>query len=205
MTMAFPIWAHQFCVDQASEVRFASPGMEGAPLFRELVEGHYEGLYRFGLSLARRPDVAEDLVQQTFLQWARKGHTLREEGKAKTWLFTTLYREWLNMNRREKRVEVVEFDPEIHGGADEDSAAPVNAEDGALVMAALNRLEDNYRAPLILFYMKEMPYKDIAQVLDVPIGTVMSRLSRGKEMLRKSLRALVAETTEATPLKSARS
>ena len=205
MTAVLPFLSLQICVDQHREVRFALAGMEGAPLFRELVEGHYAGLYRFGLSLARRPDVAEDLVQQTFLQWARKGHTLREEGKAKTWLFTTLYREWLNVKRRENRVEVVEFDPELHGGANEEASVQVSAEDGAMVMTALNRLDDNYRAPLILFYMKEMSYKDISQVLDVPMGTVMSRLSRGKDMLRKALQAVLAgESVPAVQVKETR-
>ena len=161
-------------------------------MFRELVDSHYEGLYRFGLSLCRQPGTAEDLVQQTFLQWAKKGHTLRDEAKAKTWLFTTLYREWLNIRRRETRVEMVEFNPEIHDGGDLDpEETTVTAEDGALVVEALGRLDDTYRAPLVLFYMKEMPYKDIAEVLGVPIGTVMSRLSRGKDMLRKALRSVL--------------
>jgi len=179
----------EICVDRGGRVCFASGRMEATPIFRELVDAHYEGLYRFGLSLARQSTAAEDLVQQTFLQWARKGHTLRDGTKAKTWLFTTLYREWLNIRRREGRVEVVEFNPEVHDGGEAMDTEEINTEDSALVVEALQRLDDTYRAPLVLFYMKEMAYKDIAEVLEIPIGTVMSRLSRGKDMLRKSLRS----------------
>ena len=63
--------------------------------FAQLVDAHYAPLYRFALSLARNGSDAGDLVQQTFFIWATKGHGLRELSKAKSWLFTTLYREFL--------------------------------------------------------------------------------------------------------------
>ena len=69
--------------------------------FTQLVDAHYAALSRFALSLARREADACDLVQQTFYVWATKGHGLREQTKAKTWLFTTLYREFLRGRRRD--------------------------------------------------------------------------------------------------------
>ncbi|MFP6879595.1 MAG: sigma factor, partial [Roseibacillus sp.] len=63
--------------------------------FEELVDAHFQPLYRFAFSLAKDPDRAADLVQQTFVIWAQKGHQLKDRSKAKTWLFTTLYREHL--------------------------------------------------------------------------------------------------------------
>ena len=76
--------------------------------FSQLVDEHYTPLYRFALSLARNQADAGDLVQQTFYIWATKGHALREVSKAKSWLFTTLYREFLRVRRREGRATSIE-------------------------------------------------------------------------------------------------
>jgi RNA polymerase sigma-70 factor (ECF subfamily) len=157
------------------------------PDFQQLITDHYAGLYRFARSLCKREGTAEDLVQQTFLQWAKKGETLRETDKAKTWLYTTIYREWLGIARKEKRFEQVEFEPEIHGGVDEPMETP--QVDSQTLQRALDELDENFRAPLVLFYLRELSYKDIAETLGLPIGTVMSRLSRAKDALRKQLSA----------------
>ncbi len=162
---------------------------ETPPSFEQIVDAHYQGLYRFALSMCRREATAQDLVQQTFLQWAKKGHTLRDASKVKTWLFTTIHREWLGIARREKKYEQVEFEPDLHGSApQEDEEAP--RVDNATLQLALNELDPNYRAPLVLFYMKELSYREIAETLGVPIGTVMSRLSRAKDNLRAILRRI---------------
>jgi RNA polymerase sigma factor (sigma-70 family) len=166
--------------------------MDAPPEFTQLVDMHYAPLYRFALSLSRQPSTAEDLTQQTFLQWARKGSTLRDATKAKTWLFTTLYREWLGVARRESRFVTEEFNEETAENTVEEVAEETGPVDAALVMDSLGRLPETYRAPVVLFYMKEMAYRDIAEVLDIPLGTVMSRLSRGKDLLRKELRAAMA-------------
>ena len=161
---------------------------ESPPSFQQIVDAHYQGLHRFALSMCRRDATAQDLVQQTFLQWARKGHTLRDASKVKTWLYTTLYRDWLSMARREKKFQEVEFEPDLHGHApdEDDEAAP--RVDSTTLQLALDQLDPNYRAPLVLFYLKELSYRDIAETLGIPIGTVMSRLSRAKDSLRATLR-----------------
>lgn len=160
--------------------------MEAAPDFARLVDQHYAGLFRFAMSLTRQQASAEDLTQHTFLQWARKGSTLHDPSKAKSWLFTTMYREHLNQSRRTRRIELVEFDPEMHGGDVEPDAPP--KVERAVLLNALGKLDPAYREPLVLFYLKEIPYKEIAVVLGIPMGTVMSRLSRGKDLLRGHLR-----------------
>jgi RNA polymerase sigma-70 factor (ECF subfamily) len=159
------------------------------PSFEQIVDAHYQGLYRFALSMCRQDATAQDLVQQTFLQWARKGHALRDAAKVKTWLFTTLYRDWLSQARREKRYEEIEFEPDLHGSTHEEPAEPPRV-DSATLQRALDELPASYRAPLVLFYLKELSYKEIAETLGVPIGTVMSRLSRSKDMLRSILRQI---------------
>lgn len=165
-------------------------------VFTQLVDAHYAPLYRFALSLAKRPADAGDLVQQTFFIWATKGHSLRETSKAKSWLFTTLYREFLHGRRRDIRVTSLE---DLPPGESEVVAEDVDCAtqmDAATVVAALQTVDEVFRAPLTLFYLEDLSYTEIAATLGVPIGTVMSRLSRGKTQLRAAL------AQEATAAKS---
>jgi RNA polymerase sigma-70 factor (ECF subfamily) len=153
--------------------------------FQQLVDQQYAPLYRFALSLAKSEPDAADLTQQTFFLWASKGDQLRDRSKAKSWLFTTLYREFLGRRRHELRFSKVEFEeiPE-----EEMSILPnVNALDSGAVLQALNEVEEPFRAALTLFYLEQFSYQEIAEMLEVPIGTVMSRLSRGKTLLRQRL------------------
>ena len=143
-------------------------------------------LYRFALSLSRKESDAADLTQQTFFLWASKGHQLRDPSKVKTWLFTSLYREFLGRKRQQDRFVEVESSGEAVA-TQTISASVVNQLDGDIVQRALFALEEIYRAPLTLFYLQQHSYKEIAQTLEVPIGTVMSRISRGKQQLRKAL------------------
>jgi RNA polymerase sigma factor (sigma-70 family) len=152
--------------------------------FDDLVNAHYEALYRFALSLSKAESQAADLTQQTFFLWAKKGHQLRDPSKAKSWLFTTLYREFLGGARRNTRFPEVELDD---SGGELLVTRPqvVQAIDGAFAVAALQAVDEVYRVPLTLFYLEDFSYKEIAELIDVPIGTVMSRLSRGKAQLRR--------------------
>ena len=160
--------------------------MEADP-FTQLVDAHYTSLYRFALSLARNTADACDLTQQTFYVWATKGHALRDGSKVKTWLFTTLYREFLRGRRRGTRTTAL---ADLPPGEEDPPAAEVNLAaqfDAQLVVEALQKVDEAFRAPLTLFYLEDLPYQEIADMLEVPIGTVMSRLSRGKAQLRAVL------------------
>jgi RNA polymerase sigma-70 factor (ECF subfamily) len=153
--------------------------------FQQLVDQQYALLYRFALSLAKSEADAADLTQQTFFLWASKGDQLRDRSKARSWLFTTLYREFLGWRRHEVRFPKVELDDVRQ---QEMSISPnVNVFDSTTVLQALRNVEELFRAPLTLFYLEQFSYQEIADILDVPIGTVMSRLSRGKAQLRQQL------------------
>lgn len=157
-----------------------------AVLFQHLVDTWYDRLYRFALSLARNTDDACDLTQEAFARFAEKGHELRDRNKAKSWLFTVLYREFLNS----RRLRLREVSGEVDGFLDQQPAEPTESKfaiDAKAAVAALMELDENFRVPLSLFYLESHSYKEIAEVLNVPIGTVMSRISRGKEQLRKKL------------------
>lgn len=157
----------------------------------QLVDLYQAALYRFALGLTGSVHHAADLTQQTFLLWATKGHQLRDGTKARAWLFTTLHREFLRMRRQEARHPHTDLD------AAEPEIPPVEPEvwsrlDGRIVLEALHSLEEPFRAPLLLFYLEELPYNEIAEALEVPIGTVMSRLSRGKSLLRQRLQEVLS-------------
>src|SRR5712692_5275745 len=153
--------------------------------FQQLVDRQYAPLFRFGLSLSKSETEAADLTQQTFFLWASKGDHLRDRTKAKSWLFTTLYQQFLNKRRHEVRVPHVE----LENASEYDVAVSpnVNALDSATVLQALREVEEPFRAVLTLFYLEQFSYQEIAEMLEIPIGTVMSRLSRGKAHLRQRL------------------
>ena len=155
--------------------------------FEQLVDAHYQGLYRFALSLCRNRDIASDLVQETFCIWAAKGGGLRDPSKAKSWLFTTLHREFLSHRRKGSRFSDVGVDEER--AVEETEDASDRRMDAQRAVDLLHSLDELYRAPLALFYLQQNSYKEIAEILDVPIGTVMSRLARGKELLRRAMKA----------------
>ncbi len=157
-------------------------------------------LYRFGFSLIRNQSDAADLTQHAFLTWAKKGHQLRDPSKAKTWLFTTLYREFLAKKRHSERFVDVEDDSQFVE-PQQIAASIVDSLDAGIVQQALQALEPRYRAPVTLFYMQQHSYREIAEILEIPIGTVMSRISRGKAELRKKLiDAAAIEDRKVVPL-----
>lgn len=152
--------------------------------FEALVEAHYESLYRFAMSLTRSENEARDLVQDTFVTWARKGHQLTDPLKAKPWLFTTLHRAFLESRRRVVRfpqVELENADTELpHFEAD-----AVTHADAATILELLDKVDEQFKAAVALFYLEDFSYDEIARLLDVPLGTVKSRIARGIRQLKE--------------------
>ena len=150
--------------------------------FEAIVTEYYKPLYRFALSLTRSESDAMDLTQHTFYVWAKKGHQLRDISKVKNWLFTTLHRAFIKIRRRQIRfphseleeVELPVFSPEL-----------ADQLDASGVLVALDRLDELFQPALALFYLEDYSYKEIAVILDVPIGTVKSRIARGMAQLKK--------------------
>src|SRR5882757_7364430 len=153
-------------------------------IFEEIVSQHYEPLYRCAFSLARTEADACDLTQQTFYIWATKGHQLRDRSKVKSWLFTILHREFLNIRRRAVRFPHFELSDAIE---DLPTISPevVNTLDAARVIEFLGQVQEPYQAALSLFYMEDYSYQEIADILEVPLGTVRSRISRGLAQLQR--------------------
>jgi RNA polymerase sigma-70 factor, ECF subfamily len=154
--------------------------------FEKLVACHYGPLHQFAFSLTRDEAEACDLTQQTFFIWATKGHQLRDISKVKTWLFTTLHREFLGSRRKQARFPHVELE---YAAADLPTISPatINQLDAEQLFNALKELDEVYRATVTLFYLEDYSYNEIAQILDIPLGTVKSRLTRGLQRLHTLL------------------
>jgi RNA polymerase sigma-70 factor, ECF subfamily len=182
--------------------------------FAELAMEHMGSLYSAALRMTRNPSDAEDLVQETYLKAYRSFGTFQEGTNLKAWLYKILTNTFINSYRaRKRRPEQTELD-EVEDlylyrrlGGLEAAAAGRSAEEEVLdsftddeVKGALESLPDTFRMAVLLADVEGFSYKEIADILDIPIGTVMSRLHRGRKALQKALfefgtqRGLVGQT-----------
>lgn len=152
--------------------------------YEAVVHACYAPLYRFSYSLTRNSADAADLTQEAFRRLAEQGKLLRDRTKARTWLFTTAYRTFLQTRRHQARFPEVELVDEALPPSSPETETRL---DSAAALEALLELGDVWRLPVTLFYLEQHSYQEIAEILDVPIGTVMSRISRGKTLLREKL------------------
>lgn len=145
---------------------------------------HHAPLYRFAFSMTRNESDAADLVQEVFMRWAERGHQLQDPTKVKSWLFTTLYREARARTRRLVRFPhqpIEQVEPELP----EIPAPTTERMDGLAVVQALQQVDPLYRDALALFYLDDTTYAEIATILEVPLGTVKSRIARGVAQLQR--------------------
>ena len=156
--------------------------------FEGLVDGHYESLFRFAMSLTGNESDASDLVQDTFVRWAEKGHQLRDQNKAKSWLFTTLHRRFLETQRHMVRFPHLDLEEASYELPVFEAEALVHLS-GVEIVTMLNQVDPRYRAAVSLFYLEDNSYAEIAAVLDIPVGTVKSRISRGLSHLKMLMSA----------------
>ena len=143
-------------------------------------------------AFAGKHEDACDITQQAFYIAQTRDHQLRETSKRKPWLFTILHREFLSSRRRQTQY------PDTNLESVESELPPITVDhaaslDAKTVLSVLQTLEESFKSALALFYLEQLSYKEIAEVLEIPIGTVMSRLARGKEMLRQRLERTRAE------------
>lgn len=169
--------------------------------FEKLALPHLKALYGFAMKIIGQRAAAEDMVQETYLQALRSFSKLQDPGSVKPWLFRILSRLVVDRHRRQRRqiaTETVEdldrfslynliweedplpYSDRLH----DDFLAQFEDEE---VQEALGALPDAYRLPLLLLYTEEMSYLELSEVLGCPMGTVMSRLHRGRKILEREL------------------
>jgi RNA polymerase sigma-70 factor (ECF subfamily) len=174
--------------------------------FAQAALAHIDSLYGTALRLTRRAPDAEDLVQETYLKAFRSAHQFEAGTNLKAWLFTILHNTFRNIRRQNGR-NPVEVDSEAVERAVSDAQGEHSPEQlltratlDADLQSALDALPDTFRQAVWLRDVEELPYAEMARVLDVPIGTVMSRISRGRRALSDRLQsrrtAAAGKTTE---------
>ena len=173
--------------------------------FKALTYPHMNLLYSMAMRYCGNTFDAEDIVQETYLTAFDKFHQLREKDKCKPWLLKILRNNFLKTCQKNKLWQKLpETDYTDHlktwmVQTDAESSL-VRASDEVTVQQAIDRLPVKYREILALYYMDDLLYKDIADVLDIPIGTVMSRLTRAREGLKTLLMNRMGQTGEGSIL-----
>lgn len=145
---------------------------------------YYEDVYRYAYRLAGNGDDAADLAQQTYLQAGRRLHQLREIERCRSWLLAIVRTCFLKSIQRRRPVLATDIDLEVRQLSAADQEKSIDCEGVGLALA---ELPESDRLILLMFYFEELSYKEIAHQLDIPIGTVMSRLSRAKQRMRVQL------------------
>ena len=150
----------------------------------ELVRAHHAAVYRYAYRLCGNATEAEDLTQQTFLIAVRKVHQVREAEKACSWLLAVVRSCFLKSLRKSRPAPAGSLELEA---VDDATAPEIDEVDRERLAAALSELPPEFRIVVLMFYFEELSYQEIASELEIPIGTVMSRLSRAKGQLRTRL------------------
>ena len=175
-------------VDELNVIHRAQQG--DAQAFAELVKAYQGPVYRLALGMGLSPHDAEEVAQETFVAAWRGLPAFRGDSKFFTWIYQLTHHAAIDFLRREKRhgntVELAER-PEISGEENRPEEIVEQQGDREAVAAAMQELTPEYREILLLRYMQELDYDEIAAVLAVPAGTVKSRLSRAKAQLKEIL------------------
>ncbi len=155
------------------------------PDISQLVVEYHEDLFRYAYRLSGSQADAEDLTQQAYLIAQHKLGQLRNSDRARSWLFTVLRNCFLKSRRRKTIFSASSLQLDVDAIPDDYSSE--DNVDREQLQLALNELAPEFRVVVTMFYFEQLSYKEIADQLQVPVGTVMSRLSRAKGHLRRRL------------------
>lgn len=167
-------------------------------LFEQEALPHLDQLHTIALYLTRGPDEAQDLLQESILRAFRFFHQYKPGTNCRAWLLTILYNTFRNRYRRNQREQpaasIEDFERRLEAASLSGERSPDNPEALLLdrvtdheVEAALRSLPEDFRQVLLLVDVEELSYREAAAIVKVPIGTVRSRISRGRAMLRVAL------------------
>jgi len=167
-------------------------------LFEREVLAHLDSIYSMALRLARDPEDANDLLQDTILRAFRFFHQFTPGTNSRAWVLTILFNNFRNGYRKSGREQVSQSEAEFIERLEAESLAAdqTRSDPEALafadvmapeVTAALDAIPEEFRSALLLVDVQELSYQEVSAVLSVPVGTVKSRVSRGRNLLREAL------------------
>ncbi len=171
--------------------------------FEELALGHLDAVYRMAMQLARHPEEASDLVQDTYLRALKVAERYEEKGGGiRPWLFKILHNVFYSAVGKAKRqpIAVEEFPSAVSGETGPNEPPPVwdlasleweHVDDR--IKSSIEQLRPEYRSVLLLWGVEGLKYREISEIQDIPIGTVMSRLHRARTILARQLYELAEE------------
>ena len=170
-------------------------------LYEKLVRSYSGDVYRFAYRLCGDRDAADDLVQETFCEAWRSIGSLRDPARGKAWLLRIArYRNAHTVRDRSRRVWAkLDIDQlnQIPDRAGPDVLAKLS--DQELLQIALEALEERYKEPFLLVFLEDFTCREAAELLDIPLGTVLSRIHRARQFLRRFIRQL-DPTSEPAPV-----
>jgi RNA polymerase sigma-70 factor (ECF subfamily) len=156
----------------------------GENLIDRLIHQYHPDVYRYGYRLSGNAADADDLAQQVFLAAYQKIDQLREVERARGWLLAITRNQFLKMYRRRRPVDSSSLEMDVNQVPEKIKKEDVDKEQ---LQAALDEMPEPFRTVLLMFYFEDLSYQEIAESLQLAIGTVMSRLSRAKGQLRYKL------------------
>jgi RNA polymerase sigma-70 factor (ECF subfamily) len=156
----------------------------GENLIDRLIHQYHADVYRYGYRLSGNAADADDLAQQAFLAAHQKIDQLREVERARGWLLAITRNQFLKMYRRRRPVDSSSLEMDVNQVPERIKKEDIDKEQ---LQAALDEMPEPFRTVLLMFYFEDLSYQEIADSLQLAIGTVMSRLSRAKGQLRYKL------------------
>jgi len=158
----------------------------GVPTIAALVDDHHEAVYRYAYRLTGSVPDAEDLAQHVFLTAQQKIGQLRRPDSPRAWLLTMVRNQFIKELKRRRPKAEADLRVDLSRQAEQELESPIDRE---RLQQVIDALPEPFRVVLLMFYFEETSYREMAEALDLPIGTIMSRLARAKSRMRNDLLA----------------